>query len=63
MGIDCLKRLRGMFAFALWDTQENALWLVRDRVGIKSLYYSFHTNRLTFASEIKALLEDPDRTV
>ena len=60
-GIDCLSRLRGMFAFALWDVRARALWLVRDRVGIKPLYYSVHHGRLTFASEIKALLKDPEQ--
>lgn len=58
-GIDCLQRFRGMFAFGLWDAQSKALWLVRDRIGIKPLYYSLHNGRVTFASEIKALLEDP----
>lgn len=64
-GIECLHRLRGMFAFALWDARERALWLVRDRVGIKPLYYSLDRNRIAFASEIKALLEVPgqDRRV
>jgi asparagine synthase (glutamine-hydrolysing) len=58
-GIDCLHRFRGMFAFALWDNRKKELWLVRDRIGIKPLYYSTHNGRITFASEIKALLEDP----
>ncbi|MBW8886642.1 MAG: asparagine synthase (glutamine-hydrolyzing) [Fibrobacteres bacterium] len=58
-GIDCLHRFRGMFAFALWDGRSRDLWLVRDRIGIKPLYYSIHHGRLNFASEIKALLKDP----
>ncbi|MEO7133557.1 MAG: asparagine synthase (glutamine-hydrolyzing) [Vicinamibacterales bacterium] len=58
-GIDVLGRLRGMFAFALWDARGKALWLVRDRVGVKPLYYSLDDNRVTFASEIKALLAVP----
>ena len=60
-GIDCLDRFRGMFAFALWDGRNRTLWLVRDRIGIKPLYYSVHHGRLTFASEIKALLADPEQ--
>ena len=60
-GIDCIHRFRGMFAFALWDGRNRDLWLVRDRVGIKPLYYSLHSGRITFASEIKALLADPDQ--
>jgi asparagine synthase (glutamine-hydrolysing) len=60
-GIDFVHRLHGMFAFALWDARARQLWLVRDRIGIKPLYYSVHHGRLTFASEIKALLEDPDQ--
>ena len=58
-GIDVIHRLRGMFAFALWDQRAKALWLVRDRIGIKPLYYSLDRERLTFASEIKALLTVP----
>lgn len=60
-GIDCLHRFRGMFAFAMWDARKQELWLVRDRIGIKPLYYSIHHGRITFASEIKALLADPEQ--
>jgi asparagine synthase (glutamine-hydrolysing) len=58
-GIDCIHRFRGMFAIALWDARQRELWLIRDRIGIKPVYYSLHHGRITFASEIKALLEDP----
>lgn len=58
-GIDCIHKFRGMFAIALWDTKKKELWLVRDRIGIKPLYYSIHDDRIVFGSEIKALLKDP----
>lgn len=58
-GIDCIHRFRGMFAFGMWDTVKQELWLVRDRIGVKPLYYSVHDGRIVFASEIKAILEDP----
>jgi asparagine synthase (glutamine-hydrolysing) len=61
-GIDCLQKFRGMFAIALWDAKKQELWLIRDRIGVKPLYYSVHHGRITFASEIKALLKDPDQT-
>src|SRR6266478_6119364 len=57
-GIDCVHKFRGMFAIALWDAKQRQLWLIRDRIGVKPLYYSIHHGRITFASEIKALLED-----
>lgn len=60
-GIECIHKFRGMFAIALWDERKRELWLVRDRIGIKPLYFSFHHGRMTFASEIKALLQDPDQ--
>jgi len=57
-GIDCLRYFRGMFAIALWDGRSRQLWLIRDRMGVKPLCYSIHHGRITFASEIKALLQD-----
>src|SRR5262245_31891165 len=45
-GIEFLDRLRGMFAIALWDARRRELWLIRDRVGIKPLYYSAHSGKL-----------------
>ena len=58
-GIACLDRFRGMFAFGLWDKAEQTLWLVRDRLGVKPLYYALDETGIRFASEIKALLADP----
>jgi len=58
-GIECVHRFRGMFAIAIWDARTEELWLLRDRVGIKPLYYSILDDRIIFASEIKAILEDP----
>jgi len=60
-GIDCVQKFRGMFAIGLWDTKQRQLWLIRDRIGVKPLYYSIHHGRITFASEIKALLEDEEQ--
>jgi asparagine synthase (glutamine-hydrolysing) len=56
-GESAFSRLRGMFAVALWDRQQEALWLARDRVGIKPLHYTVAGSRLYFGSEIKSLLE------
>jgi asparagine synthase (glutamine-hydrolysing) len=55
-GADCLKRLRGMFAFAVWDDREQELFLARDPFGIKPLYYRQDGSRFLFGSELNALL-------
>lgn len=55
-GRDCVKRFVGMFAFVLWDTQEQMLFVARDRCGEKPLFYQFNDKRFTFASELKGLL-------
>ena len=54
-GLKMLNRLNGMFTFAIWDKLEKKLTLVRDRMGVKPLYYSFYNETLYFASEQKAL--------
>ncbi len=60
-GTDCVRRLRGMFAFALWDEQRQILFCARDRFGIKPLYYARLSDRVVLASEIKAILPFLDR--
>ena len=64
-GDECVQKLRGMFAFAVWDERQRRLLLARDRIGIKPLFYGEVDGRLIFASELKALLQLPevDRTL
>lgn len=59
-GIDCLEHMRGMFAFAIWDAPRKRLFLARDRLGQKPLYYRANDKRVIFASEIKAIIADKE---
>lgn len=57
-GEECVKKLRGMFSFCIWDAKKKTLFLARDRVGKKPLYYFYNKSRFVFASEIKAIIAD-----
>lgn len=59
-GVSCLEHLNGMFAFALWDFDRKELFIARDRLGKKPLYYYSHNQQFAFASEIKAILTLPN---
>jgi asparagine synthase (glutamine-hydrolysing) len=59
-GVECVQRLQGMFAFAIWDRRRRRLFLARDRVGKKPLFYNLRDGALSFASELQALLQDPE---
>ena len=61
-GRDCVQHLRGMFAFAIWDRRKRRLFIARDRLGIKPLYYYFDSRMLLFGSEIKTMLAYPGVT-
>ncbi len=58
-GRDCVQHLHGMFAFAIWDRRSRRLFIARDRLGIKPLYYFYDGKKFVFGSEIKAILAYP----
>ena len=58
-GYDVVKHLNGVFAFAIWDSEREEIFLARDHFGIKPLYYSVFNDDLIFASEIKSILKQP----
>ncbi len=58
-GEACVQQLNGIFAFAIWETGKKRLFLARDRIGVKPLFYSLHQGALIFASEIKSILSYP----
>ena len=58
-GAECVQHLNGMFAFVIWNTETRSLFMARDRMGVKPLYYAASANGFVFASEIKALLASP----
>ncbi|MGQ0637368.1 MAG: asparagine synthase (glutamine-hydrolyzing) [Planctomycetaceae bacterium] len=58
-GVECVEHLRGMFAFAIWDQRRRRMFLARDRLGKKPLFYRCDSGRLLFGSELKALLQVP----
>ena len=58
-GVDCLDRMNGIFAFAVWEKRRKRLFLARDRIGVKPLFYMLHNGGLLFASEMKTILQYP----
>src|SRR5574337_491100 len=61
-GVDFVHRINGMFAIALWDQKTETLFLIRDRMGVKPLFYTSASGRFIFASEIKSILKHPAYT-
>ena len=59
-GPECLRFLNGQYAIAIWDTRKRQLFLARDRVGIRPIFYTYSNGRLIFGSEIKSILTHPD---
>src|SRR5437868_5097730 len=59
-GNECVKKVKGMFAFAIWDQRKRRLFLARDRVGKKPLYYADNGRCFSFASELQGLLQNPE---
>lgn len=59
-GPECVKKLNGIFAFGIWDSVRQSLFLARDRIGVKPLFYTVQEGSLIFASELKALLAHPE---
>jgi len=62
MGSKCLNQMNDQFALAIWDVKQRTLFLARDRMGIRPLYYTQVNDQFVFASEIKAILQHPEVT-
>ncbi len=60
-GVDCVRHFRGVYAIAAWSNQQRKLWLFRDPIGGRPLYYSIHNNQIIFSTKIKALLALPSQ--
>ena len=59
-GIECINKFNGMFSIAIYDKKNFKIYLIRDRVGIKPLYYSYFKGSLIFSSEIKGIIKYPE---
>ena len=58
-GVECIKKFNGIFAFAIYDEDKGRVFLARDQMGVKPLFYSINNKNIIFASEIKAILANP----